>query len=122
VKPSYGLSDEAIARMLQDANARAADDMRARALREQQVEAEQLLEAVGNALTQDGEALLSPPQRAAIETGIRQLTAALSAADLPALKRAVSQLNEATVSFAQARMDQSVARALGGKKLSDLEN
>ncbi|BBE51299.1 Chaperone protein HscA [Ferriphaselus amnicola] len=121
VKPSYGLSDEEIARMLQDSNTYATDDMKARALREQRVEAEQLLDAVQNAIAQDGAALLQASERTRIEQGMATLSAVLTGDDLPAIKRAVAQLNELTVAFAQARMDNNVARALGGKKLSDLE-
>ncbi len=121
VKPSYGLSDEEIARMLQDSNTYATDDMKARALREQRVEAEQLLDAVQNAIAQDGAALLQASERERIEQGMATLSAVLTGDDLPAIKRAVAQLNELTVAFAQARMDNNVARALGGKKLSDLE-
>jgi molecular chaperone HscA len=121
VKPSYGLSDEVIARMLQDSNTYATDDMKARALREQRVEAEQLLDAVQNAIAQDGAALLQASECERIEQGMATLSAVLTGDDLPAIKRAVAQLNELTVAFAQARMDNNVARALGGKKLSDLE-
>ena len=121
VKPSYGLTDEQVTRMLQESNVHAQDDMRARALREQQVEAEQLLEAVQNALVEDGAALLQAAERSRIEQGMAALHAVLSGRDLPAIKRAVTQLNELTVAFAQRRMDNNVARALGGKKLSDLE-
>lgn len=120
VKPSYGLSDSEITRMLQDSTQHAKDDMQARAMQEQQTEANQLLEAVQHALEQDNE-LLEPFQRAHIETQMAALRAALQSADHLVIKRAITALNEATVSFAQARMDKSVTRALSGKKLSDLE-
>ncbi|MBI5659225.1 MAG: Fe-S protein assembly chaperone HscA [Nitrosomonadales bacterium] len=121
VKPSYGLSDAEIARMLQDSSRHAQDDMQARALREHQVEANQLLEAVQNALEQDGAALLDDIGQARIRDGMDGLRAMLQTADHPAIKRAITQLNDATVAFAQARMDKSVSRALGGRKLTDLE-
>jgi molecular chaperone HscA len=120
VKPSYGLSDAEITRMLQDSNQHARDDMLARTLREQQVEAEQLLEAVDNALAQDA-ALLNEEGEARIRAAMNNLRGMLPSADPLAIKRAVSSLNEATVPFAQARMDKSVASALGGKKLSELD-
>jgi molecular chaperone HscA len=120
VKPSYGLSDSEITRMLQDSNQHAKDDMQARAMREQETEANQLLEAVQHAVAQDKD-LLEPAQRAHIETQMAALHAALQSADHLVIKRAITALNEATVSFAQARMDKSVTRALSGKKLSDLE-
>lgn len=120
VKPSYGLSDAEITRMLQDSTQHAQDDMQARALREHQVEANQLLEAVGHALEQDG-MLLEAEQRARIETQMRVLRDVLPLTDQRELKRAISALNETTVSFAQARMDKSVSLALSGKNISDLE-
>ncbi|MBI3903008.1 MAG: Fe-S protein assembly chaperone HscA [Nitrosomonadales bacterium] len=121
VKPSYGLSDAEVTRMLQDSNQHARDDMQARALREQQVEAEQLLEAVQHALEQDGDALLDEAARVNIRANMDRLREVLQTSEHLAIKRAAAQLNEATVAFAQARMDKSVSRALGGKKLSDLE-
>ncbi|MBI5005822.1 MAG: Fe-S protein assembly chaperone HscA [Nitrosomonadales bacterium] len=122
VKPSYGLSDDEIARMLQDSAQYARDDMQARALREQQTEAAQLLEAVDNALQQDGEALLDAAAQARIRTSMEALRAVIGGSDHQAIKRAVEALNQATTEFAQKRMDQSVKHALTGHKLSDLES
>lgn len=121
VKPSYGLSDAEITRMLQDSSQHAHDDMQARALREQQVEARQLLEAVQRALDQDGDDLLDEAARTQIRASMQALNAVLQSTDHLAIKRAIGALNDATVAFAQKRMDKSVARALGGRKLSDLE-
>jgi molecular chaperone HscA len=120
VKPSYGLSDAEITRMLQDSNQHAQDDMMSRALREQQVEAEQLLEAVENALAVD-EDLLTPADQVRINASMDDLHAILQTTNHLAIKRAISGLNEATMSFAQARMDKSVSHALGGRKITDLE-
>jgi len=121
VKPSYGLSDAEISRMLQDSTQHAQGDMQARTLREQQVEANQLLEAVQSALEQDGATLLDEAGRTRIRTGMDGLRAMLQTSDHLAIKRAITQLNEVTMAFAQARMDKSVSRALGGRKLTDLE-
>ena len=121
VKPSYGLSDAEIMRMLQDSNQHAQDDMLVRALREQQVEAGQLIEAVENALEQDGSALLSQSEQARIRASVAGLRSKLETVDHHAIKRAITNLNEATMTFAQARMDKSVSSALGGRKLTDLE-
>ena len=121
VKPSYGLSDAEITRMLQDSNQHAQDDMLARALREQQVDAEQLIEAVENALAQDGAELLNQTEQARIRSSMNELRAVLNTTDHLAIKRAVSGLNDATATFAQARMDKSVSHALGGRKITDLE-
>ncbi|MDO8812733.1 MAG: Fe-S protein assembly chaperone HscA, partial [Gallionella sp.] len=120
VKPSYGLSDAEITRMLQDSTQHAQNDMKARALREQQTEAQQLLEAVQHALEQDG-GLLNQAERAQIETRMGLLRNTLQLADHLTIKRATTALNDATVSFAQARMDKSVAHVLAGKNISDLE-
>ena len=107
--------------MLQDSNQHAQDDMLARALREQQVEAEQLIEAVASALAQDGAELLNQAEQERIRASMDGLRAVLNVADHQAIKRAISNLNDATATFAQARMDKSVSRALGGRKLTDLE-
>ena len=120
VKPSYGLSDSDITRMLKDSNQHAQDDMQSRALREQEVEANQLLDSVQHALEQDAE-LLDLVQRAHIESQMASLQEALQSAAQPVIKRAIAALNEATVSFAQARMDKSMTRALTGLNISDLD-
>ncbi|MDH2918885.1 MAG: Fe-S protein assembly chaperone HscA [Sideroxydans sp.] len=120
VKPSYGLVDADIARMLQESGQYAKEDMQARALRELQTEANQLVDAVQNALLQDGD-LLTNTQRAAITAQLENLQTCLAEHDTQILQRAMTALNDATVNFAQARMDKSVASALSGKKISDLD-
>ncbi len=121
VKPSYGLSDADITRMLQESTQFAQDDMQARTLRELQTEANQLCEAVEHALVQDGE-LLNVDTREKIAARMADLQGVLAQNNPAILKRAIAALNEATVGFAQARMDKSVNRALSGMKLSDLES
>ena len=120
VKPSYGLSDAEITRMLQESGQFAQDDMQTRALREQQTEARQLIEAVQNALAHDGE-LLAVSEQAHILAQIQTLQASLEQSDTQLLKRTITALNDATVRFAQARMDKSVSHALSGMNISDLE-
>ena len=120
IKPSYGLSDAEITRMLQDSTQHAKDDMQARALREQETEANQLLDAVQLALIHDGE-LLNSDQRTHIEAQMNALRDALQSSNHMVIRRAIVALNEATVSFAQMRMDKSVKRALAGKNISELE-
>ena len=120
VKPSYGLGDEDITRMLKDANTYAKDDMQARALNEQIVEARGLLEATRAALLEDAD-LLQPAERNAIEQGIVELEKLLTGTDHLAIKRATEALNAASTEFAQRRMDQSVRRALTGQKLATLD-
>lgn len=120
VKPSYGLADADIARMLQESGQFAQEDMQARALRELQTEANQLLDAVQNAVVQDGE-LLTATQRAALAAPLQNLQQLVLGSDTVLLKRGIAALNDATLNFAQARMDKSVASALAGKKISDLD-
>jgi molecular chaperone HscA len=120
VKPSYGLSDEEVTRMLRDAYTHAKDDMFARALNEQRVDGKSLIEATRNALAQDGATLLSDDERKLIEAKIAELKVAMDGNDHLAIKRAVEGLNLATTEFAQRRMDTNVRRALAGHKLEEI--
>ena len=121
VKPSYGLSDDEIARMLQDSFAHATDDMQARALAEAQVEADQIVAATRTALAVDG-ALLDAAERAAIEAELARLAEARTGSDHRVLRGAVEALNRATGDFAERRMDRSVAQALKGKRVDALSD
>lgn len=118
VKPSYGLSDEEIVRMLKDGNARAADDMRARELREQQVEARRLLESTASALASDGD-LLTEAERAEIDRLASELGATLSGSDVERVKAGLAALTKGTELFAERRMDRSIRSALAGKSVDD---
>ncbi len=120
VKPSYGLSDDEIAGMLREAYTHAEDDMKARALNEQRVEGNSLVQATRAALQKDGDALLNDEERAAIESRIGELEQRMKGDDHLAIKRAVESLNEATSEFAARRMDASVKKALRGHKLDEL--
>ncbi len=120
VKPSYGLSDAEIANMLSDAHAHAADDVKARALNEQRVEAQSLLAALQAALAQDGEQLLAAEERGAIEAGMEALRRLNDGSDHLAIRAQVEALNRLTTPFAQRRMDRSVRRALAGQKVDSL--
>ncbi len=119
VKPSYGLSDEEIASMLKSSFAAAGDDMRMRALREQQVEADRLLEAMRAALAADGD-LLPPPERAAIDELVERLAKARAGDDVGAIRGALDALSRGTDAFAARRMDRSIAQALTGRSLDDV--
>ena len=100
VKPSYGLSDDEIARMLREGFGSAEDDMRERALREARVEAERLLLATQSALAADGD-LLSAPERAAIERRIADAASRLAEATITApIDAALEALAEGTEAFA----------------------
>jgi molecular chaperone HscA len=119
VKPSYGLADDDIARMLED-SFRAADvDMRARALREAQVEAQRMVEATQAALAADGE-LLSDEERGQIDEALAQLRETAQGADADAIEDATKSLAARTDEFAARRMDKSIRQALTGRKLDEI--
>ena len=119
VKPSYGLSDDEIARMLRESFDHAAEDMAARALGEARVEADHIALAVSSALASDGE-LLAPDERAKIEAALETLRAAGGRDDAAALRAAVEAVNRATETFAARRMDRDVTRALAGRTVDQV--
>ncbi len=118
VKPSYGLTDDEIERMLRESITHAREDDAARQLREQQVDADRLLDAVRSALDVDG-ALLNVKERAEIENGLTNLQAVRGADDVARIKRAIKKLDEATQTFAQRRMDENIHKAMAGHKLDE---
>ncbi|WQN27444.1 Fe-S protein assembly chaperone HscA [Stutzerimonas stutzeri] len=122
VKPSYGLTDGEIARMLEDSFRKADQDRDARALREQLVDAQRLLEAVEAALIADGERLLSTEERAAIEAQMAELRALLDSQDVSAIERQTKRLSQITDAFAARRLDSTVKAALAGRRLNDIED
>jgi len=119
VKPSYGLSDDEIAAMLKDGMNHAADDAFRRALREAQVEAQRLIEATQSALKDDAH-LLAQDERTAVDSAIARLQSVVIGDDRRAVDEAMSVLSKATEDFAARRMNQSVHRALAGKKIEEL--
>jgi molecular chaperone HscA len=121
VKPSYGLSDDEVARMLQDSYAHAQDDMAARNLAEAKVDGRRLIDATRVALKENGDVLLNEAERARVEGLLADLQLALDGDVLAAVKRATEALNQGTVEFAARRMDLSVKQALTGQRLDALE-
>ena len=119
VKPSYGLADADVERMLRDSFEHSKEDMYARALAEQRVEGERLIEATLSALRADGQ-LLFPEEKAAIEQGMASLRGTLAGTDHRAIKQAAEGLNRATDDFAARRMDQGIKRALAGRQIGSL--
>lgn len=119
VKPSYGLGDDQIAQMLQDSFQSADVDMKLRALREEQVEAERIVLATQSALDADA-VLLSDAERVAIIALIDAVRQQATSDDHDAIKAAVEALAQGTEEFAARRMDRSVRTALTGKKLNEL--
>lgn len=119
VKPSYGLADDQIAQMLQDSFKSADIDMVARALREEQVEAERIVLATQSALDADS-ALLSDDERKDVFALLESVKQSSSGSDHVAIKAAVDALAHGTEEFAARRMDRSVRTALSGKKLDEI--
>jgi molecular chaperone HscA len=119
VKPSYGLADEDIARMLQESFGSADDDMRRRALRELQVDAQRLIEATKTALASDGD-LLDSDERTTIEQLLSALSDRARGDDPTAMKGSIDALAQATDDFAARRMDRSIRAALSGRRVDDL--
>lgn len=119
VKPSHGLSDEDIATMLADGVASADADAQARMLREQQVEARQLVESTMAALSVDGD-LLSDEERAAIDAQIEYTRHMIESDDVDAVRDSFEALSRATDEFAARRMDRSIRAALTGRTLDQI--
>lgn len=119
VKPSYGLSDDQIARMLQDGFATAAQDMKARAVVEARVDADRMLIATQSALDADGD-VLSPKERAAIDALMVALRHQRDADDAAVIEAATDALAKGTEGFAAQRMNRGIQQALAGKNVASL--
>jgi molecular chaperone HscA len=119
VKPSYGLADDDVARMLEESFTTAEVDMRARALREAQVDAQRLVEASQAALGVDGE-LLDEAERVNIDALIVKLAAVMGGDSVDAIETATKELAAATDEFAARRMNKSIRRALAGRRLDEV--
>ena len=116
VKPSYGLSDSEITRMLQESYSNAADDREARSLREQQVEADRLVSALRNAIAEDGE-LLSEQELKDLNTEIDVLEKLAQGSSSAAIEAGVEHLAQVSDFFASRRMDRSIQTALQGQSV-----
>src|SRR6266568_2019824 len=119
VKPSYGLTDGQITQMLRDSFDHAKDDVHARALREQRVEGERMLEATEAALREDAD-LLSAEESSALRSELDALRKTLSCTDHRTIKSGIERVNRASEAFAGRRMDRSIKRALAGRKVESL--
>ena len=122
VKPSYGLGEEEITNMLQDSFSHARDDMQARALREQQVEADRMIEDLLAAIYKDGEALLDAEERQCLKVAIQELRELReSTTEHRLLARQIESVAKASEEFAARRMDASIKTALAGQTLDEIE-
>lgn len=119
VKPSYGLTDDQVAAMISGSMQHARQDMQQRLLREQQVEADRVLEAVSAALAQDG-VLLNEQELAEIESALTTLAQVRQQQDTAAIKAAIEHTNTLTDDFAARRMDKSIRQALQGHKVDEV--
>jgi molecular chaperone HscA len=122
VKPSYGLTEDEISRMLKESFEHARDDRDARKLQEQRVDADRLLESLASALAADAEELLSAAEIATLKQAMARLKCQRDGEDVAAIKRDVELLGKATENFAALRMDRSIKQALKGRTLEEFEN
>ncbi len=123
VKPSYGLEDQEIERMLKDSLEHAKDDVAARSLREQQVEADRVINALRAALKIDGHSLLKQEEFLTINTALDDLLRLKDGTDAQAIKRSIEKLDEVTKEFAARRMDASISKAMKGHTVNEfMEN
>lgn len=121
IKPSFGLEDKDIERMIKDSYSAAASDKEARALQESRVEAQRIIEALESALAEDGAELLGEDEFRALEGGIVQLRQIMQVDDSEAIRKAAETLNEASLEFAGRRMDTQIKTALAGHTLEEIE-
>lgn len=119
VKPSYGLTDGEIAAMIQDSMSFAEQDVKARMLAEQKVEAARVLESLEGALKTDA-ALLSAAERQAVDEAVAALRAAALGDDADAIEHAIKNTDKQTQEFAARRMDASIRQALKGHSVDEV--
>lgn len=121
VKPSYGLTDDEIARMLKDSLSHAVDDRDARRLREQEVEADRLLEALTAALEVDGRQLLDESEYSMLQSDLQQLAEVRTSGDFEAIKNEIERVSRTTEEFAARRMNKGIRKALSGHKIDEFK-
>ena len=119
VKPSYGLSDDEIGRMLQDSMTHAREDMELRRLHEQQVEADRVLEALQAALAKDGDLLLDADERERIAAATQRLQAVRTGTDHRAIKQAIEAVEQASSDYVERRMNDSIRKAMTGHRVDE---
>ena len=121
VKPSHGLTDAEIESMLRESMSRAGEDLQARRLREQQVEARRTLEALRAALARDGDALLDATERGRVEDSLSHLESSAAGDDPEAIKVATENLEKACDFYVERRMNRSIHDAMAGHKVEEFE-
>ncbi|MDA0382211.1 Fe-S protein assembly chaperone HscA [Vibrio owensii] len=120
VKPSYGLSDDEVANMLRDSMTYAKEDMQARALAEQRVEADRVIEGLIAAMQADGDELLSEQEKQDLIKVIEALIELRNGEDAGAIEQGIKDTDKASQDFASRRMDKSIRAALSGQSVNDI--
>lgn len=120
VKPSFGLNAESIEQMLQSSHENAKQDMQVRALKEAQIEAIQLIDAIANAAAADG-ALLAADEQSQLDSAIETLQGAISESDSQTIHNLTEELNKLSSAFAAKRMDLHIGKALRGESIDAVE-
>ncbi|HGS5632609.1 TPA: Fe-S protein assembly chaperone HscA [Vibrio parahaemolyticus] len=120
VKPSYGLSDNEVANMLRDSMTHAKEDMQARALAEQRVEADRVIEGLIAAMRADGDELLSEQEKQDLLNAIEALIELRNGDDANAIEQGIKDTDKASQDFASRRMDKSIRAALSGQSVDDI--
>ncbi|WOG25857.1 Fe-S protein assembly chaperone HscA [Endozoicomonas sp. 8E] len=121
VKPSFGLTDDEIARMLKESMSSAVEDRDARKLREQEVEADRLTEALTTALEVDGRELLSEDEFNRLVADLEQLGTVRRLGNADAIKLEIERINKASDEFAARRMNSGIRKALSGHKIDEFK-
>ncbi|MCG9683328.1 Fe-S protein assembly chaperone HscA [Vibrio sp. Isolate23] len=120
VKPSYGLSDDEVANMLRESMTYAKEDMKARALAEQRVEADRVIEGLLAAMQADGDELLSTAEREVLIKAIESLIELRNGENAEAIEQGIKDTDKASQEFASRRMDKSIRAALSGQSVDDI--
>lgn len=120
IKPSYGLTDEEVTEMIKSSMMNAKQDMEARQLAEQRVEADRVIDSVVIALQEDGAELLSVDEFKGIEAELQKLIYAKQGTDRQAIQQGIKDLDIATQEFAARRMNLSIQKALAGKAVDEV--
>ncbi len=120
IKPSYGLTDEEVTEMIKSSMTNAKQDMEARQLAEQRVEADRVIDSVVIALQEDGAELLSVDEFKRIEAELQKLISAKQGTDRQAIQQGIKDLDIATQEFAARRMNLSIQKALAGKAVDEV--
>lgn len=121
VKPSYGLTDNEIGTMLRDSMEHARDDMEARRLREQQVEADRVIEALHAAMAEDGQEFLAADERERINAAVSQLDVARQGTGHGAIKRAIEDVEKVSSDYVSRRMNANIRKAMAGHSVEEFK-